>query len=152
VSEFGATGDPALLATFATEADRQKVGWAYWSWKYYDDPTGSADEALVMENGRLRQTARVLAQTYPEAIAGLPTTVANTDSSATFRLVYAPNHHIRAPTVIFVPTKLDDTNGYCARVSGGTVTSSPDSELLRVRNAKRSTSVRVTVTAGRCRV
>jgi endoglycosylceramidase len=151
VSEFGATADPAFLAKFTAEANRQKVGWAYWSWKYYDDPTGSADEALVMSNGRLRQTARVLAQTYPEAIAGIPTSVAYTDSDGTFRLAYAPNRHARAPTVIFVPTELHYPHGYCARVSGGSVSSSPDSELLQVKNAQRSSSVRVTVTAGHCK-
>ena len=50
--------------------DAQQVGWTYWAWKYYGDPTGSADESLVMADGRLRSTAFVLSRTYPQAVAG----------------------------------------------------------------------------------
>ncbi len=40
MSEFGATTSLAL-AGFDTEwAGLNQVGWAYWAWKYYDDPTG----------------------------------------------------------------------------------------------------------------
>ena len=51
VSEFGATSNPGLLDQLTREADRFLVGWTYWSWKYYGDPTGSAAEALVTAKG-----------------------------------------------------------------------------------------------------
>ncbi len=150
VSEFGATANPTFVAQFTSEADQQQVGWAYWSWKFYADPTGSRDEALVMSNGRLRQTARVLSQTYPEAVSGIPTSFAFDQATGRFDLVYTPNHRIMMPTVIFVPTGLHYPHGYCTRVSGGRAVSAPGSELLEVANARRGGAVRVTVTAGRC--
>ena len=42
VSEFGATSSPVLLSSITANMDAQQVGWAYWAWKYYGDPTGSA--------------------------------------------------------------------------------------------------------------
>ena len=51
MSEFGATTSVAL-AGFDTEwAGLNQVGWAYWAWKYYDDPTGSSAEGLVLPDG-----------------------------------------------------------------------------------------------------
>jgi endoglycosylceramidase len=150
VSEFGATSSPALLDQLTSEADRFLVGWTYWSWKYYDDPTGSADEALVSPRGRLNPTARVLSRTYPEAVAGLPVTMAFDPPTGTFRLVFVPNHKIKQPTVIFVPVAMHYRRGYCAAVHGGHVTSAPNSALLTVSSARASTQVSVSVTAGHC--
>ena len=42
VTEFGATSSPALLTSITADLDAAEVGWAYWAWKYYGDPTGSA--------------------------------------------------------------------------------------------------------------
>ncbi len=151
VTEFGATSDPSLVSAFTTQANSHLVGWAYWSWRYYADPTGSAAESLVMADGRLRSTARVLSQTYPEAVAGRPTSISFDPTSGAFRLRYVPDRSVSAPTVVFVPTDIHYPDGYCARVTGGRVVSQAGSSLLEVRNGARSTSVRVTVTAGKCR-
>jgi endoglycosylceramidase len=151
VSELGATSNAGLLAGIMAQADRRLVGWAYWSWRYYADPTGSAAEALVMADGKVRTTARVLSQTYPEAIAGTPVSMSFDPASAAFDLDYIPDHAIRAPTVIFVPTRVHYPDGYCARVSGGVVHSRPRSDLLVVANASAGHAVRVSVAAGPCR-
>jgi len=150
VSEFGATSNPALLDQLTSEADRSLVGWTYWSWKYYGDPTGSAAEALVTANGQLRPTADALARTYPEAIAGRPISLSFDPTGGTFHLVYVPDHALHAPTVIFVPTQVRYPNGYCARASGGSVISRPRSELLEVTNATTGRLVSVSVTSGTC--
>jgi endoglycosylceramidase len=150
VSEFGATSSAALLDRLTAKADQSLVGWTYWSWKYYRDPTGSTAEALVMSNGRLRPTAQVLARTYPEAIAGQPRSLSFDPTSGAFQLVFVPDHGIHAPTVIFVPTQVHYPDGYCARVSGGTVVSKPGSELLEVKNAPTGRSVSVNVVSGPC--
>jgi endoglycosylceramidase len=150
VSEFGATSSAVLLGRLTSEADQSLVGWTYWSWKYYHDPTGSADEALVTASGQLRSTARVLARTYPEAIAGRPTSLSFDPTSGTFRLAYVPDHGIHAPTVIFVPTQVHYPDGYCARASGGSIISRSGSKFLQVKNAATGQSVRVTVTSGAC--
>lgn len=150
VSEFGATSSPSLVGSFTAQADARLVGWAYWSWKYYRDPTGSSREALVMSNGRLRSTAQVLSQTYPEAIAGTPVAMSFSPSTGAFRLVYRPNHQVRAPTLIVVPTRMHYTSGYCARSSGATVISRPGSRLLEAVNQPGARSVSITVAGGAC--
>jgi endoglycosylceramidase len=150
VTEFGASSDPGLLATLTAEMDKLEVGWSYWAWKYYADPTGSADESLVMADGRLRSTARVLSRAYPQAVAGIPISFSFSPSSGVFRMSYVPNHRIKAPTVISVPTQIHYPHGYCARAQGARVTSAAGSELLELRNDRIGHRVTVSVTPGRC--
>ncbi len=150
VSEFGATSSPALLSSITAKMDAQQVGWAYWSWRYYDDPTGSDAEALVMADGRLRSTAFVLSRTYPQAVAGVPISFGFSASSGVFHLDYVPDHRIHVPTVIFVPTEIHYPHGYCARAFGAKVTSGPGGDLLKVQNDKLGHRVRVVVSPGDC--
>ena len=150
VSEFGATSSPGLLASITTNLDARQLGWTYWDWKYYADPTGSGAESLVMADGHLRSTARALSRTYPQAIAGVPVSFRFSPSTGVFHLAYVPDHRIHAPTLIFVPTEIHYPHGYCARTSGAAVTSAPGSDLLQVKNAKSGHRVTVTVTPGRC--
>jgi endoglycosylceramidase len=150
VTEFGATSSVPFLANVTSLMDAEKVGWIYWSWKYYGDPTGSAAESLVMANGRLKATARVLSRTYPEAVAGRPVSFDYSPDTGVFHLAYAPNHRLHAPTVVFVPTDIHYARGYCAKVSGGRVTSAPGSDLLDVQNARTGRLVTVTVEPGSC--
>ncbi len=150
LSEFGATSNATLLNRLTTEADRSQVGWTYWSWKFYGDPTGSSAEGLVAADGSLRSTASVLSRTYPQAIAGRPTSMSFDPSSRTFQLVYVPDHAVLAPTMVFVPTQVHYQNGYCARATGARVVSKPGSEMLLVKNAHNGTSVSVSVTSGSC--
>ena len=103
-----------------------------------------------MADGRLRSTARVLSQTYPEAVAGRPTSITFDGATGAFALRYVPNHSVRAPTVIVVPTGVHYPQGYCARVTGGHVTSAKNSPLLEVANGSHGHAVQVTVTSGPC--
>ena len=98
--------DPRLVASITAKMDAQQVGWAYWSWKYYGDPTGSAAESLVMADGRLRSTASVLSRAYPQAVAGTPLRFSFSPQTDVFDMAYVPNHRIHAPTLIFVPTQV----------------------------------------------
>jgi len=150
VSEFGASSDPALLTHVTAEQDAALVGWAYWSWRYYNDPTGSSAEALVGPGGTLRQSARVLARTYPEAVAGTPTRIAFDPASGAFTLRYTPRSSVHAPTVVFVPVSVHYPHGYCTRVTGGHVVSAADAVLLEVANNPRAHRVSVAVRAGSC--
>ena len=150
VTEFGATSSAPYLASVTSLMDAEKVGWIYWSWKYYGDPTGSAAESLVLADGRLKATARVLSRAYPEAVAGRPISFDYSPNTDVFHLAYAPNHGIHAPTVVFVPTEIHYPKGYCAEVKGGHVTSAPGSDLLDVTNARTGRLVTVTVEPGSC--
>jgi endoglycosylceramidase len=139
-----------LLVNLTAAMDAHQVGWIYWSWKYYGDPTGSASESLVMADGRLRTTAWALSRTYPEAVAGKPIAYSFSPDTGDFSLAYVPDHRVHAPTVIFVPTEIHYPHGYCASVSGGRVTSASGSDLLDVRNARTGHLVRVSVEPGTC--
>jgi endoglycosylceramidase len=150
VTEFGASSSVPFLANVTAALDARQVGWIYWSWKYYGDPTGSASESLVMADGRLRSTAWVLGRTYPEAVAGKPIAYSFSPDTGDFSLAYLPNHRVHAPTVIFVPTEIHYPHGYCASVSGGRVVSRRGSDLLEVQNASVGRRVVVRVDAGAC--
>jgi len=151
VSEFGATSSSALLRSLTGDEDRFLVGWAYWSWKYYQDPTGSAAEALVTGKGTLRSMARVLSRTYAQAIAGRPTSMSFDPTTNAFSLRYVPQQTVHAPTLIFVPVQIHYPSGYCTRVSGGSVISKQGASILQIRNARAARVVTMTVTAGACR-
>jgi endoglycosylceramidase len=150
VSEFGASSNPALLTSITAALDQRQVSWAYWAWKYYGDPTGSAAESLVMADGRLRSTARVLSRTYPQAVAGVPQSFSYSPSTDVFHMSYVPNHRVHAPTLIFVPTQVHYSHGYCARTSEARVVSARDSDRLQIDNASSGRRVTVEVTPGRC--
>ncbi len=150
VTEFGATSDPTLLQTVVGALDAQQVGWTYWSWKYYGDPTGSADESLFLADGHLRGTALVLSEVYPQAVAGIPLSYGYSPVTDVFRLSYVPNHRLRAPTVVFVPTRLHYPGGYCATVTGGHVTSPAGADELQIQNAAIGRRVEVVVNPGLC--
>lgn len=149
VSEFGATSNSTLLRRSTAALSGAMVGWIYWSWKYYADPTGSTDEALVKGTGHLRATAHVLSQVYPEAIAGVPRSMSFDPTSGSFLLRYRTRRGVVAPTLIIVPAGYR----YCASVSGGRVVSAADSPLLEISNGhvRRAHPVTVRVRPGRCR-
>lgn len=149
MSEFGATASPRLLTSVTALADRNLLGWAYWSWRYYADPTGSAAESLVMADGRLRSTASVLSRVYPEAVAGTPSSMAFDARARRFSFAYRPDLTSVLPTVIQVPVQVQYPSGYCAAVTGGRATSRPTAPLLSVRATGPGT-VHVTVRPGHC--
>ena len=149
MSEFGATHSVPLVSGVTAFAEALDLGWAYWSWKYYDDPTGSSFEALVNAEGRLEPTVNALSRTYPQAVAGAPTSVRFDPVTGDFSLDYAPSPRVRAPTVVFVADRHYPA-GYCARVSGGRIVSPAGNTHLLVRSDRGARSVRVTVEGGRC--
>jgi endoglycosylceramidase len=151
MSEFGATSDPSLLSGILKRADGLLVGWMYWSWKFYADPTGSSAEALVGARGRLRATALELARVYPEAIAGIPLSMSYAPKTGVFRLTYRASPSTRGPTVVMVPPQVRQ-QGYCAEATGAAVVSAPKSTLVQVvaEHATARTTVRVTISPGAC--
>lgn len=150
MSEFGATTSEPLLALLTADADRIGIGWIYWAWKYYDDPTGSSNEALVLPSGAFSPGVRALARTYPMAVAGSPSSISFDPDSGAFELVYTPNPAARAPTLVFVPVSVHYPHGYCAAASGGTILSAKGATDLVVRNDPAAATVVVTVRAGAC--
>jgi endoglycosylceramidase len=150
MGEFGATNDFSNLAATTAEANKYLLSWAYWAWKYYDDPTGSTDEALAAPNGHLYKKVFILSQTYAQAIAGRPLSMYFDPYSGYFHLLYLPSHSIHEPTIIFVPVALHYPHGYCVAVSGGNILSKPDASHLLIQNLPDAHRVSVSIEEGHC--
>ncbi|MCL4449600.1 MAG: cellulase family glycosylhydrolase [Actinobacteria bacterium] len=146
MSEFGATKDTVDLARMTSLADQYLIGWTYWAWKYYNDPTGSKDEALASPSGKLYPKYKVLDQTYAQAVAGIPTSMSFNQTNSDFELSYTSNPSATSPTVIFVPVSVHYKSGYCTYVEGGKVTSKPNGTYLTIANIPAAQTVTVKVT------
>jgi len=147
MSEFGATQSSALLRSLTSLADQYLVGWSYWSWKYYNDPTGSSAEALASPSGKLNPIADALSQPYPQAVAGTLTLIRYDSSTRAFYLNFVSNPKIPAPSLISVPARAYP-HGYCARTSAGKV--AKKGNAVEVTNPSNIQTVEVTVIPGSC--
>lgn len=150
MSEFGASTSVQLVGFDAEAAGLDQLGWAYWAWKDYDDPTGSSAEGLVLPDGSYSPVVSVLSRTYPEQIAGDPNSIQFNPFTGAFTMVYAPTLAARGVTTIDVAANEHYPNGWCAAVRGGRITSAPGSTHLTIETAGRPSQVYVTVTAGAC--
>ena len=90
MSEFGATTSIPLAGFDVEWAGLDELGWIYWAWKFYDDPTGSSAEGLVQPDGSYSPIVTVLSRTYPQAVAGDPNSMIFNPFTGAFSMVYAP--------------------------------------------------------------
>ncbi len=147
MSEFGATQSSALLTSLTALADQELAGWSYWSWKYYDDPTGSSAEALASPSGKLHPIVNVLSQPYPQAVAGSLTLIRYDDSTRAFYLNFVSDPKIEAPTLISTPRRVYP-DGFCVRASAGKVVKRRSA--VEVTNRGPAQTVEVAVIPGSC--
>ena len=133
LTEFGASTDTADLARITADANANLVGWIYWQWINYDDPTGSHSSALWPARPETAAQLHVLAETYASAIAGTPTSMTFDPTTGAFALRYRSDPRITEPTVIVVPDSTHYPHGYCLRVSGARIGLAPGSRPHRPR-------------------
>jgi len=150
LSEFGATTDTADLTRITSDANANLVGWIYWQWINYGDPTGSHSSALWPPRRATASQLDVLSQTYASAVAGTVTATSFDPGTAAFSLHYLSNPNITAPTVIVVPTSIHYRQGYCARVAGARITSRTGAPRIDITSGPSANAVTVTVGAGSC--
>jgi endoglycosylceramidase len=150
MSEFGATTSVPLMGFDTEWAGITEMGWIYWAWKYYDDPTGSSAEGLVLPNGTYSPIVQVLSRTYPQEVAGNPISFLFNPFTDAFSMIYSPTAVSRGDTVIDIAAAQHYPNGWCAAVKGGKIVSSPGATHLTVQTVGRPLQVSVTVTAGGC--
>ncbi|MGH8454460.1 MAG: cellulase family glycosylhydrolase [Nevskiales bacterium] len=154
LTEFGATDEPVLLKRVTRLADEQLVGWQYWHYKNWSDPTtqsqGSGAQSLFTDDDDLGTVKldklRILERSYPQATAGVPLALSFDPDTAEFSYRFTPRASATAPTEIYVPVALHYPQGYLATVSGATVTSAPNATRLVLANNAGATEVSVTVT------
>lgn len=137
VTELGASDEIGDIARVAALADENMVGWTYWHYGSWSDPTGNpAAEGMfagdLQRPESLKQPkADVLIRTYPQAIAGTPVSFSFDPASKAFTLVYDADPAIDAPTEIFIPVARHYGGHYTVSVEGpASVTSLPDAPLL----------------------
>jgi endoglycosylceramidase len=150
LTEFGATTDTADLTRITFDANTNLVGWIYWQWINYDDPTGSHSSALWPPRSATNAQLQVLSETYASAVAGTPTSMYFDPTTGAFTLRYRSNPTITAPTVIVIPVSTHYPHGYCLRTTGAGATSRPDANRVDIENGARAASVVVSVTRGAC--
>ncbi|MFP5306397.1 MAG: endoglycoceramidase, partial [Gammaproteobacteria bacterium] len=151
-TEFGATDQIDVLRQVVEEADRSLIGWQYWHYKHWGDPTTESQESGnqgLFEDDADLSTAkldklRVLVRTYPQATAGIPVELSFDDESGEFRYRYTPRT-AGAPTEIYVPVALHYPDGYSVELSGATQASAANAPLLVLENLPDATEVSVTV-------
>jgi endoglycosylceramidase len=151
MSEFGATTSVPMVGFDTEWADISEVGWAYWAWKYYVDPTGSSAEALVLPDGTYSPIVQVLSRTYPQETAGNPQSFLFNPFTGAFSMIYTPSVAAQgSSTVIDIAATQHLASGWCAAVRGGKITSKPGDTHLTIQTVGHPLQVAVSVTAGGC--
>lgn len=152
LTEFGATDDLQVIRDVTQQADENLIGWQYWQYKNFQDPTtesqGSGSQSLFADDEDLSTVKvdklRLLERTYPQTTAGIPVSLSFDPDTAVFNYRYT----VRAtagPTEIHIPA-LHYPSGYQVQVSGARVVSAPNARLLKLENTGCSGEVTVSVT------
>jgi endoglycosylceramidase len=165
LTEFGATDDLEAIRRIVEIADDHMVGWQYWHYCACDDPStsGPGVQALVIDANQPPTGANVkaekldlLSRPYPQVVAGTPLTFGYDEQSGVFDLAYSttgpggeafaagPPSATAPQTEIFLPAD-DYPDGYDVEVDGGTITSTPGGETLRIAACQGAGQVGVEV-------
>ncbi len=152
LTEFGATDDLQVMRDVAAEADELLIGWQYWQYKNFDDPTtesqGSSAQSLFADDTDLSTVKlaklKLLSRTYPQATAGIPQALSFDPDSAAFEYRYTPRT-ATGPTEIFVPVALHYPQGYRVEASGARVVSAANAPRLMLENEADAREVVVRV-------
>lgn len=151
LTEFGASDDNADNARVTASADKHLVGWQYWQYKEWADPTTesgtSGGQGLFRNDADLStlKTAKadVLIRPFARAVAGVPTAMAFDPTSRTFTLSYDARP-TTGLTEVVLPAR-HYPHGYAVRVSGARVVSKPGAPVLLLK-ADHAGPVQLTVT------
>ena len=135
MTEFGASKNPLDATLVTREADARMVSWFHWH-HYFQGTSGG----LLPPEEVQAQLTRV----YPQATAGVPLSMAFDPATGAFEYHYRPDATATAATSIVVPAR-HYPDGYVANVSGGIITSAPNSGRLQVEATPGATEVTVTV-------
>lgn len=159
MTEYGATTDSSSLDQMVSLADQFMVPWTEWAYCTCRDPTGAANEGMVLSPRRPKRAAnlvrsilRSLVEPYPQVVAGTPLSWAYRRSAKTFSLRYSTaraSGRGRFPadsvTEIAVPGRVF-TSGYAVQVRHGAILSRRDG-VLAIASCRRARTIQVIVSA-----
>ena len=149
MSEFGATSSYDLASLITLDAESLGISWAWWSWRYYNDPTGSSAEALVGATNELAATAPALTSSYAMAVAGVPLDAETNPINGQYTLLWEANPAIKAPTTIYLDP-LQFQYNYCVITTNGTITSQRNAQIVTIKNPSSTQLVGVRILPGLC--
>jgi endoglycosylceramidase len=157
LTEWGATTDLTNLTEVRDLADHFQLSWLEWAYTGNDKTSASPNgQALVFDptlppTGSNVDTSKlaVLAEPYPQAVAGTPTswqfrngvftlTYATTRAGGSGRFPAGSTTQVAVPAIQYPA-------GYTVAVSGGTVTSAAGATVLLVASAAGAKTITVTV-------
>lgn len=158
LTEFGASDDLADTRRVTELADQGMVGWMYWSYKDWGDPTtqgqGSGAQSMFRIDAELSSVKKaklaILQRPYPQAIAGVPQFYGFDEDNGVFTMRYSTTlaSGRAAPkglqTSIHVPA-LHYPNGYQVSVQGGHVMSPGGAKTLLIEADKGAPYVGVRI-------
>jgi endoglycosylceramidase len=158
LTEFGATSDLPNLASVISIADKNMLGWTEWAYTGNDKTSSSPDgQALVLDPSQpptganvLTDKLKVLAEPYPQVVAGTPTSWSFT--KGVFALAYKTaraagggNFAAGSVTSIAAPA-IQFPHGYAVTVTGGNVTSAANAITLQIASNAGASTITVKVT------
>ncbi|RNL61268.1 endoglycoceramidase [Nocardioides marmoriginsengisoli] len=147
MTEWGASDNIRALQIDAEAADTNNMGWLYWAYKYWNDPTtADTKQGLFHNDADLADVKadklKELVRTYPQATAGTDLVYAYDSATGKFTMSYKADPSIDAPTRIFV-SPITAPHGYTVTTSTGTVVKNGSYVDLTVGSAG---VVKVTIT------
>ncbi|CAJ1494479.1 cellulase family glycosylhydrolase [[Mycobacterium] kokjensenii] len=159
LSEFGATNNLGAIEASLQGSNGNLFGWSEWAYSGRDITSISPeDQALVYDPSKPPvgdnvnwDKLDVLAQPYPQAISGTPTSWSVDNgvfnfSYSTERADGSGSFAAGSETTISVPTS-QFPDGYTVTVTGGHVTSEANASQLTIASDSGASTVKVTVTA-----
>ena len=152
VTEFGASDDLADIDQVMRQTEAKLVGWQYWAYKEWGDPTTesqtSGGQGMFKDDTDLSTVKAdklaLLERPYARATAGTPLSMSYDSAANTFDFKYTPGC-AGGPTEIYVP-KLHYPDGYAVTVSGAKVSSPPNAAQLTLHALPGASEVSVKVT------
>ncbi len=156
MTEWGSIDAPDVLTNNVERADRNMVGWQYWSYCACAAPTDTGGESAGIVRDPTKPPTgdnvkaaklKLLGRPHPRAVAGTPEPW--TWDGTTFKVAWtvpaASPDGQRRTELALPPRRFPD--GYGARVDGGAIVSAANAAVLRVVACPGTTTVRVTVSA-----
>jgi endoglycosylceramidase len=152
MTEFGDVDDPAVIRRMLTLADRNMVGWTYWS--YFRSAGGQLilDPSQPPSGGNLRQgMLDLVVRPYPEVTAGTPKLFRFDPEEHEFELEYSTGRaggggrfDPGAVSEVSVPERQYPT-GYDVEVEGAEATSPPGAPVLTLSSCPGAKEIFVQV-------
>ena len=125
MTEFGANQDLRDMKEATAVADANLVGWMYWHYKDWKDPTtqsqGRGEQSLFENDADLdserHDKLRILSRAYPQYTAGIPTSLSFDPGNGQMAYHYTPRK-AGANTEIFAPIDVHYPWGYKLTATG----------------------------------